>query len=237
MMDSGVALVLTTLMSIVPGVSGTLLTISALVASSAVAGVLFIVIIVVLVIGLTWKDWFPKWQRWRGKVKVPRRVRKMRQLRQTMANRPSQATYASSTIEDKDAASYIHRWNSDRENYEGIYEEKVKSIDLPEEEEIRIETYVVENETLNLGPFDTKPAKTDKTQIDEFEATTDELYATVDKNRKSGDEGTLSQGSSGIGSATTPNGESMDKQTVNRDHETQQQLLSFSEQDSTLVLF
>ena len=113
-----------------------------------------------------------------------------------------------------------------------FYIPQAKSIELPEEEEVRIETYVVENETLNLGPFDKKPDKTD-----EFDGTTQDLYSTVNKSKKIGDEGTLSQGSSGIGSTTTPNGEVKDRQMDSTEQEAQQHVMSFSEHESSMVLF
>ncbi|KAL8595021.1 hypothetical protein ACOMHN_002000 [Nucella lapillus] len=159
-----------------PGVRGEYeVNLVGIVVACSVAVFVLIVIILILAMVLTWNNWFPAIQLSKGKVKMPRSYwkkkeeAKMKLLNTSLARRMTSSTVlppaeqkgvtngnASTNSRVKDTASWVQGWNNMSTSNPADYEELILSMDLDEEKEepeFRIETTLVDDETLDLGPF------------------------------------------------------------------------------------
>ncbi|KAK7113627.1 uncharacterized protein [Littorina saxatilis] len=167
------------LLTALPGVrSDDDYTIGGLVAAAGVSFIFLAVVIAMIIVGFTWNSWYPAMQRAKGKVKMPRDYWKKREeaklrllngstTRLTSLAAPSEhglpngkpPTRVQDTVSEDDRserASWIQGWTN-ASMLEG-QEEMTLAMNLGAEaeegdEEFRIETIVVDNEPLDLGPF------------------------------------------------------------------------------------
>ncbi|KAK7498329.1 hypothetical protein BaRGS_00010589, partial [Batillaria attramentaria] len=154
---------------------------------------------------LVGNNWYPAMQRGRGKVKMPRDYWKKKEearLRLISGSRSLAASEAGlpngGTVNRvHDTASWVQGWNNAHplpRSEPRVYEEKDLTMELGEEEkdeDFRIETTVVDNETLDLGPFhDDTPRQQEppgtSTDVATMQLEDEDvgLYSVVDKSRK-----------------------------------------------------
>lgn len=196
------------LLSFLPGVRGEYTVhLAGLVVACSVAFLLFIVVILMLVVVLTWNSWFPAIQRSKGKVKMPKSYwQKKEEAKMKLLNTSRGSRMTSSTVQApaenrmlngnaatinraKETASWVQGWNNTNPANADGYEELILTMDLGEEKEepeFRIETSLVDNETLDLDPF--KASDTPRADPQTQEATT---ATTTTTNRRSTAEQTL----------------------------------------------
>ncbi|KAL8588533.1 hypothetical protein ACOMHN_058432 [Nucella lapillus] len=154
----------------VPGVLCDDYNIGGLVAAAVVAFILLAVVIAMIATGLTWNNWYPKLQWDKGRVKMPRVYWKKREEAKRRLLHGSRSGLASptapsesglplpnghSTPRVRDTASWVQGWNNANNIEDHSYEEIPLAMDLRDEreEEVGIETTVVDNESLDLGPY------------------------------------------------------------------------------------
>lgn len=159
------------LLARLPGVHGEPAdsSVAGLVAAACAAFIFLVVVVGMVIVGFTWNNWYPVMQRAKGRVKMPREYwkkkeeAKMRLLNgsrpgSTAANSLAGLPNGASVNRTQETASWIQGWNNANaavtRNHD--YEEMTLEMHLGEEDkldEFRIETTVVDDETLDLGPF------------------------------------------------------------------------------------
>lgn len=142
--------------------------IGGLVAAAAVAFIFLAVIIAMIIVGFTWNNWYPAMQRAKGKVKMPREYwtkkeeAKMRLINGSKFGSTRAPSEVGLPIRNQDTAkkpaSWVQGWNNANPASadQTVYEEMALAMDLEEEDkddDFKIETTVVDDETLDLGPY------------------------------------------------------------------------------------
>uniref|UniRef100_A0A2C9KTD7 Uncharacterized protein n=1 Tax=Biomphalaria glabrata TaxID=6526 RepID=A0A2C9KTD7_BIOGL len=126
----------------------------------AVAGcvsfVMACVIIAYLFLSFGWPEWFDHWMKQRNKVRMPRDYfKKKDEIKKKLLNGSLNGSLPSQKY---DRASWTQGWNQRQPSHlNRLYEEKDATMELGEEDladvEFKIETVVVDNEHLDVGPF------------------------------------------------------------------------------------
>lgn len=192
----GLLLSLSIVLTCVPGVlcdDG--YSIAGLVSSAGVSFILLAVVIAMIAAGLTWNNWYPQLQWAKGKVKMPRAYWKKREeakrrlLHGSRSGLASLAAPSESGLPNghgasrvRDTASWVQGWNNANTMDEGGYEEMALAMELGEEREepeVRIETTVVDNEALDLGPYYSTYAVTTSASTSAAAASTSAANASV----------------------------------------------------------
>ncbi|KAH9498433.1 hypothetical protein Btru_008245 [Bulinus truncatus] len=132
----------------------------------AVAGcvsfVMVCVIVAFLFLAFGWTHWFDHWMKQRDKVRMPRSYFKKKDeiKRKLLADSTGSELNGGLPAQNVDRASWVRGWNQKQPSFANRpYEDKDATIELgdedPEYVEFKIETEVVDNEHLDVGPFKT----------------------------------------------------------------------------------
>ncbi|BFZ03537.1 hypothetical protein BsWGS_06576 [Bradybaena similaris] len=131
----------------------------------AVAGcasfALLTVVVGLLIASCNWKPWFSNWMRQQGKIRMPEAYFKKKKIeaQQRLISRPQQVRFHQVNghlPRPVDREKLVQGWRQGNPRVtKRIYEEKDATVELSDEvdDEYKIETEVVDNEILDVGPF------------------------------------------------------------------------------------
>ncbi|XP_012937894.1 uncharacterized protein LOC101852999 isoform X2 [Aplysia californica] len=169
----------------VSGVEGATKDIVGLAVAASISFLLLFIVVFFIGLSFSWSAWIKTWFRNRGKVKMPRAYFKKKE---EAKNRLLSATisHASASVinghppaqsvdrvngkggSKRRSASWVQGWSQRSHNFSNVYEEQDMTLALGEEkdDEFKIETVLVDNEVLDVGPFksvqpDEQPTKGD----------------------------------------------------------------------------
>lgn len=162
--------------------------------SGSVAFLLLFLVVFYIAVSFNWSGWMKNTMRNKGKVKMPRAYwKKKEEAKRRLLS--ASASHASASVVNgqppaatvdraenaKARASWVQGWSQRSNVYNEVYEEKDVTLDLGEEQddEYRIETTVVDNEVLDVGPY--KSSRENEQPIDGDIYPEPYIYSTVEK--------------------------------------------------------
>lgn len=153
--------------------------------AACVSFFLLCVVITMVVVSFTWTNWYNSWMRGKGKVRMPREYfeKKEEARRRLLAESANQSVRSAHSVQRSrpasvnrgnghppnssiDRAQWVQGWNQNNSPRELETLGATMVLEDEQEEEFKIETILVDNEVLDVGPYsksqsDDKPVQGD----------------------------------------------------------------------------